>query len=33
VVVAELAVEVLAVRAGAHGGAEDGLHEEAMVGL
>ena len=32
-VVAELAVEVLAVGAGAHGGAEDGLDEEAVVRL
>lgn len=32
-VVAELDVEVLAVGAGAHGGGEDGLDEEAVVGL
>ena len=32
-VAAELAVEVLTVRAGAHGGAENGLDEEAVVGL
>ena len=32
-VAAELGVEVLAVGAGAHGGAEDGLDEEAVVGL
>lgn len=32
-VIAELAVKVGAVRAGAHGGAEDGLDEEAVVGL
>jgi hypothetical protein len=30
---AQLAVKVLTVRAGAHGGAEDGLDEEAVVGL
>lgn len=30
---AELGVKVLAVGAGAHGGAEDGLDEEAVVGL
>lgn len=33
VVVAELGIEVLAVRAGAHGGAEDGLDDEAVVRL
>lgn len=32
-VVAELGVKVLAVGAGAHGSAEDGLHEEAVVRL
>lgn len=32
-VVAELGVEVLAVGAGGHGGAEDGLDEEAVVRL
>lgn len=32
-VVTELGIEVLAVRASAHGGAEDGLDEEAVVGL
>lgn len=33
VVVAELGVEVLAVGGGAHGGGEDRLDEEAVVGL
>lgn len=32
-IVAELGVKVLAVRGGAHGGAEDGLDEEGVVGL
>lgn len=32
-VIAELGVEVLAVRASAHGGTENGLDEEAVVGL
>lgn len=32
-VIAELAVKVLAVRTGTHGGAEDGLDQEAVVGL
>ena len=32
-VVTKLSVEVLAVGAGAHGSAEDGLDEEAVVGL
>ena len=32
-VVAQLRVEILAVRRGGHGGAEDGLHHEGVVGL
>lgn len=32
-VIAELGIKVLAVRGGAHGGAEDGLDDERVVGL
>ena len=32
-VVAQLGVEILPVRRGGHGGAEDGLHHEGVVGL